>query len=50
MLGLGVVAGTEGTHDRVLASGLDMAKLPSIPALGRGGRGVGSFNHTVAAI
>jgi len=50
VLRLGVVASAERADYRVFAPGLDMAKLPAVAALGRGGRWVGSFNHTVAAI
>jgi len=45
-----VVAGAKRADHGVFAPGLDMAKLPTIASLGRGGRWVGSLNHTVAAI
>ena len=45
-----MVASAERADHRVFAPGLDMAKHPAVAALGRGGRWVGSFNHTVAAI
>jgi len=47
---LGVVAWAEWVDHGALAPGFDMAKLPAVAALGRGGRWVGSLNHTVAAI
>ena len=47
---LGVVASAKRAVHGVVAPGLDMAKHPALAALGRGGRWVGSLNHTVAAI
>jgi len=50
VLGLRVVASAKRADHEVFAPGLDMAKLPAVAALGRGGRWVCSLNHTVAAI
>jgi len=47
---LGVVASAEWADHRVLTPGFNMATLPAVAALGRGGGRVGSFNHKVAAI
>ena len=43
-----VRAGAEGKYGRVLASGFDMAKPPTIVALLRGRGGVGSFDDIAA--
>ena len=45
----GVRASTEGTYYRVLASGFNMAKPPTIVALLGGRGGVGSFDDIAAA-
>jgi len=47
---LGIVASPKRADYRILAPGLDMAKLPAVVALGRGRQWVGSFNYVVAAI
>ena len=48
VLCLGMGAGAEGTNGGVLTAGFDMTKPPTVVALLRGGRGIGTLDDKVA--
>ena len=50
VLSLGVGTGAKGADSRILASLLDMAKLPAGAALSERGGGIGAFDNTVLAV